>query len=544
MIYENQATAGATGEKVYRLSSGTQTASYTIAIQPPQVGGSDTVTPDDVAIALSIDNATITQDHVIQPQNIAIGLRVDASTVSTTPLMERLTDNFDDNTNDAAKWEDQTGGTGVETGGTKQITSSTASSYKQFVTPTHCLTGSYMYVNLIDAGSQALTTRQTIMYAEADANNKVYWQVGNGVIEAMKQVAGTFTSILNDTYSSTTHAWIRIRESGGSTYWDYSADGVSWSNFTSQSNPINTDAIIAGLQVGNYAAEASTSTSIFDNFNVSPSTVVTPSDIGHSLTLDATTISQNHVLPASDASLGLSIDNATITQNHVIVPQDIAVSLSTDNAAVVGNHTVAPDDIAVALIEETTTIAQTHIIAVQDISVGLSEDNSTITQIHVLAPSDLAIALGVDAGTVNTQSIITPQDVNVGLSADSATIAQNHVIDPADILHALNIDATVVTQQDIIILTDDISISVALDIATIVRGAFPESNIIITTVSDNLTIRVSTESITIRGIVSAHTIRGLTDSVVIRAGVDASTSVTAPDNLSIVGIQDTISLSI
>ena len=80
------------------------------------------------------------------------------------------------------------------------------------------------------------------------------------------------TSSISADYGDPVHSWpsgspstytfgasfrfVRIRESGGITYWDYSADGVTWTNATSMSNPFS----MTGLYVNIYGASGGGST--------------------------------------------------------------------------------------------------------------------------------------------------------------------------------------------------------------------------------------------------------------------------------------------
>ena len=61
--------------------------------------------------------------------------------------------------------------------------------------------------------------------------------------------------------------YLRIRESGGNTYWDYSANGIGWTNLTSASNPITVTALY--VQWGIYADEDNYTLTV-DDFNILP----------------------------------------------------------------------------------------------------------------------------------------------------------------------------------------------------------------------------------------------------------------------------------
>ncbi|MHB8418081.1 MAG: hypothetical protein ACYDCL_08390 [Myxococcales bacterium] len=63
-----------------------------------------------------------------------------------------------------------------------------------------------------------------------DGNNLVEWVFDSGNLFATYFVGGTQTNLATLSYSSTSDAWWRIRESSGTVYWDTSSDGVSWTS--------------------------------------------------------------------------------------------------------------------------------------------------------------------------------------------------------------------------------------------------------------------------------------------------------------------------
>lgn len=185
-------------------------------------------------------------------------------------LAETLTDNFNDNSIDGAKWTNGGSGQVVEQSGRIEISTQKAANYFQLTSlVTYDLTSSYYLVQILYAGNQTLVSRQTILYAELDVNNKVYIQIDQGNISANYVVAGTPTYGAGSvTYNPATHKWVRLREASGTTYFEYSTNGHTWSTLHSLANPITLTAVTAGLQSGTYAAEAYESTSVFDNFNL------------------------------------------------------------------------------------------------------------------------------------------------------------------------------------------------------------------------------------------------------------------------------------
>lgn len=182
----------------------------------------------------------------------------------TTPLTSALTDNF--TTKDTAKWS--WGGTSAVSSGT--LTQTPTSGYTDYIiTPVnYSLVGSSISVQLVqppnvgNGGTEAL-----LAYDQGGGNSEVLtWNNGNlNFRETVANVQDN-TSL---TYSATDHKYLRIRESGGTIYWDTS-DGVTWTNRRNKVAGISITSGTAFLQTGYVATEPSPGTTIWDNFNLSP----------------------------------------------------------------------------------------------------------------------------------------------------------------------------------------------------------------------------------------------------------------------------------
>ena len=187
-------------------------------------------------------------------------------------LLETLQDNFDDNSRDTAKWN-QYGTTTVpsETNQQLEITTSTTLGYGGYTSVnTLDFTNSYVVAELVNAGNQSLTSLEVFpVQVYKDADNVLFWYVSGGILVAYQQVANVNTQLATTTYNSTTHRWLRIRESGGRVYFDYASDGGAWITLTSLLNPWTPiTAVTAELSCGTFNNEASATTVIFDNFNI------------------------------------------------------------------------------------------------------------------------------------------------------------------------------------------------------------------------------------------------------------------------------------
>lgn len=181
-----------------------------------------------------------------------------------------LTENFDDNSLDAAKWVSSTG-----CSETNQELEMATSLSGRFVNPysqtTYALTGSQATIKIIDAGNQSLTSYQFYpLWLYLDGSHSLLFRITNGNLDIIDDDRTTASPKYSTTYSAVTHVYLRIRESSGTTYWDYSSEGSSWKNLYSESNPF----AVTSLEVdfGVYStAEASTTTAKIDDFNILPS---------------------------------------------------------------------------------------------------------------------------------------------------------------------------------------------------------------------------------------------------------------------------------
>jgi hypothetical protein len=186
------------------------------------------------------------------------------------PSMSLLSDDFNDNSLDATKWYEWTAGDVSETGQALNITSTTAASYKGMDSvSTGDLTGLTAYVEVAHILT-GLTSAGTYFQLTADASNNINIYVNSADITASKTDGGVYSTVSAIPYNPAVHRWWRIRESGGVIYYDYSASGFIWVNFTSTTVNFSVKALMVSLFIGTDGANTLTDTAIFDNFNVAP----------------------------------------------------------------------------------------------------------------------------------------------------------------------------------------------------------------------------------------------------------------------------------
>lgn len=196
------------------------------------------------------------------------------SVAATLPALQTKTDPFNLTSLVAGNWTQFTGGSATfsytTTGASVVFPATTSSSTDGDLTivGTYSLTGSYAVLNVTSVPGATATHTDALMRVRQNSTNYVTIFYEAGTLFFSKVVAGSQTNIASVAYNATTHAWWRIREAAGTTFWETSSDGVTWTTQTSQLNPITVsvvDVILGGICFG---VDTSPANFTFRNFNV------------------------------------------------------------------------------------------------------------------------------------------------------------------------------------------------------------------------------------------------------------------------------------
>lgn len=300
------------------------------------------IATDDVAISLTTDNATIAQDHVISGADIAISLSEDNTTVEEESITISAADVAISLTEDAAT-----------------------------ISQNHIVSPDDITFSLAE-------DNDTIAQNHVIATNDIAISLGED------------SSTVTETNFSLTAQDISI-------------------SLGEDSTTISQNHVIAAQDVTIALGE--------DNDTITQDHVVVTQDIAVSLGTDSTTVDVIYTVVTQDVAVSTAVDSATIVQNHVIATQDVAISLGEDNTTV-AETPLAPNDIQNSLLLDSTTITQNHVISTDDIAFSLASDNDTIAQNHILSPADLAISLAEDATTIEHILVFSPADITHSLRLD------------------------------------------------------------------------------------------------------------------------------
>lgn len=134
------------------------------------------------------------------------------------------------------------------------------------------MTGMSITVKVTDSGNQSIESYEAYPITLVDnpilQQNYVEFNIIGGNLAAYKKVSGSSTNLKSVAYNATNHKYLRIRESSGTTYWDTSADGITWTNFHSVANPITMTSLFVRCSVGTWQTEASVTTMKIDEIRI------------------------------------------------------------------------------------------------------------------------------------------------------------------------------------------------------------------------------------------------------------------------------------
>jgi hypothetical protein len=229
---------------------------------------------------------------------------------ATSPLVSTLVDALTSGSMNTTLWS-AFGSSNISWASSELSISSvanTANNYSGITSnATYNLTGSSAYVRLVSAGNQSIASWQGVFMMQLDANNDIDYIVGGGNLTVQKHVAGTYTQLSTVAYNTSTMKWLRIRELSGTTFFDYSADGTTWTNWYSVANFIAVTTLVVTLEGGTFATETLVGTLVLQDFN---STAAVPVTLTNNLEggTDGTTITTVN----SGGASGNAFDNVVI----------------------------------------------------------------------------------------------------------------------------------------------------------------------------------------------------------------------------------------
>jgi hypothetical protein len=203
--------------------------------------------------------------------------------VTTLPAISTLTADFDAGI--SAPWATTGGNPALVTsvGGAVQIahTAAIQSNFLYVAGNTYSLIGDAAYLEVTDYGNQSLASHYFQFLMTNASEHQILFNAREGSLQAFTWNGTTSTQVgSNLTLDTTAHRWLRLRESGGTTYFDTAPDGATWTNRWSVANAISLTSVYPSIKCACEANEATGSQAVIDNFNVAPPTTPTGTAAG------------------------------------------------------------------------------------------------------------------------------------------------------------------------------------------------------------------------------------------------------------------------
>lgn len=200
------------------------------------------------------------------------------------PLLDTLTDDFDDGTVDAGKWPSNynTGGAPpAEAGGRAVVPCDTgfaafASGGSYTLADSHALVEMYPPA----AGGAAAEAWAQLLVTSSTAGTDAIIEVNavSGLLNMAVRAAYFDPDAATLTYDPDEHRWLRIREDAGTLYWDTSGDGLTWTEQRAATSPSWVGDADLEVQLIAHRDGGVADVAEFDNFNLPtsppPSTAV------------------------------------------------------------------------------------------------------------------------------------------------------------------------------------------------------------------------------------------------------------------------------
>ncbi|MEU1275341.1 hypothetical protein [Streptomyces sp. NPDC005799] len=164
--------------------------------------------------------------------------------------LEQLGDDFDDGRINTTRWSGNFG-TVSETGGRARISAIAGTSSGFLSARQWRLQGSSTTVRLATVPAGGTNARTSYMVNAITSGTRVGFEYNatTGNLACKSDVGFSDGAQVNLTYSAIDHAWLRVRETSGTVYWETSGDGYSWTVRRSLATPawVGTDQVALAI---------------------------------------------------------------------------------------------------------------------------------------------------------------------------------------------------------------------------------------------------------------------------------------------------------
>lgn len=264
------------------------------------------------------------------------------------------------------------------------------------------MTGSFVRLSVRSVAGAGATHTDCVLRVRTAANNYVTIFYEAGTLFFSKVVAGSQTNINSVSYSATTHAWWQLRERGGTTYWETSSDGVSWTTQAAQANPItltSVDILIGGICFG---ADTSPSNFTFRSLNY-PLPGTTTSTSSTSISSTSTSVSSTST---SISSTSLSTSSTSVSYST----SSTSTSLSSTSSSVSSTSSST---------SSTSTSSTSSSTSISSTSTSISSTSTSSTSLSSTSSSTSISSTSTSFSS--TSSSMSSTSVSISSTSNSST---------------------------------------------------------------------------------------------------------------------------
>jgi hypothetical protein len=356
----------------------------------------------------------------LAPTKLAAWFATGQSLQSITSLV----DDFDDGAIDPLKWSTtQFQGTITESGGGVNLlpTDQFAANLALTSALRFNLLGSAAYVRFVQPQQGAFTTSSAFCLFQLLGQgtfDAVYWTWNSGG-NLSYVAAGPSGNVGSGTfgYSSTTHAWLRIKEAGGTVSFETAPASAS-------NPPIESDWVIQGTVLASALGWSVGSVSV--NFNAQIAgdvgVVATGPAIFDGFNTSATATATNYTLTASAGSYALSGQSATLLRSKLVIGSAGAYALSGQAVTVLRSKSLGASAGAYALTGQSANLLKSKLVTASSGSYLLTGRSATLLRTKLLSASAGAYSLTGQATTLLRARLIAASPGSYVVSGRSAVI--------------------------------------------------------------------------------------------------------------------------
>lgn len=230
------------------------------------------------------------------------------ATIATVGLaLSSLVDSFDDNTVDTALWPNSFGAYS-ETGGRARITCDTGyNAYSSWLAYTLHESGMFLRAYPPAAGGATTEAWAQVLIKQQTAGTDIGFEISplSGNLTMFSRVGFFDAGAVAVTYDATAHAWLQIRETGGTVYWETSPDGHTWTTRRTLTSPTWVGDPNLEFQLISHRSDGVNDYAEYDSLNVAP-------PVTAALGTASETDSGQTLPPSKRAALGISSGTETV----------------------------------------------------------------------------------------------------------------------------------------------------------------------------------------------------------------------------------------